>query len=223
LEEVAEFATMFIYKLSLIHESFQGEPRMVSIIKTCLVSIALFSAPAFSSTYKLDESHTNIGFKIKNLGIATVKGKFNKFEGSGTFDPKTKQINKLAVKIQATSIDTNEADRDKHLRSNEFFDVKKFPLLTFESTKVEYKAKIAKKIHGKLTIHGVTKAIVLDVEWGGVATDPWGNEKLAFEAEAIIDRTDFGLTWNKGLKKAAGLFVANEVKLDLQIQATKMD
>lgn len=179
---------------------------------------------AFADSFKLDESHTHLGFKIRHLGFSNVRGKFDKFQGTGKFIEKTGKLSDLKVTIQASSINTNEPDRDKHLRSADFFDVAKFKELKFESTDIKYKGKKPTQITGKLTIHGITKTVTLDIEeWGGKAEDAWGNQRIAFEATGKIDRRDFGLTWNKGLKKVAGLTVGNDVTFVLDIQGIKID
>lgn len=179
---------------------------------------------AFADSFKLDESHTHLGFKIRHLGFSNVRGKFDKFQGTGNFVEKTGKLSDLKVTIQASSINTNEPDRDKHLRSADFFDVAKFKELKFESTDIKYKGKKPTQITGKLTIHGITKTVTLDIEeWGGKAEDAWGNQRIAFEATGKIDRRDFGLTWNKGLKKVAGLTVGNDVTFVLDIQGIKID
>ena len=187
------------------------------------LAFALVSLPAIAGNYKLDAAHSQLGFKIKHLGISTVPGRFKIFDGTGSYDEKTGQLTNLKVTISADSIDTNEPDRDKHLRSPDFFDVAKFPQLTFESTQVVNAGNIPQQIKGKFSLHGVTKEITLDiVDWGGTATDPWSNERLAFEARTKIDRTEYGLTWNKGLKQAAGLLVGNEVTLEIMVEAIKI-
>lgn len=187
-------------------------------------SFLVLSQSVYSAQFKLDESHTHLGFKIRHLAFANVLGKFNKFEGTGDYDDQTGKLSNLKVKILASSIDTNEPDRDTHLKSADFFDVEKFKDLIFESTEIKYKGKNPHKIIGNLTIRGVTQKINLDIEdWGGRAEDAWGNQRLAFEAKGKIDRTQFGLTWNKGVKKVAGLTVGNDVTFILEIQGIKVD
>lgn len=197
----------------------------MSFFKKLFIQLVfLFLAiPLFATPYNLDESHTQLGFKVKHLGISYVKGHFKKFQGHGEFDEASGQIKNLDVTIDASSIDTNEPDRDKHLRSGDFFDVANHPKLSFKLIKVNYNGKIPQSIQGKITIRGVTKDITLNItDWGGTAEDPWGNQRVAFEAEGSLDRREFGLTWNKGLKQAAGLAVGNEVKLMLAIEGIKV-
>ena len=195
------------------------------LMKAALGVVFMFaSAVAMGEQYKLDVAHSNIGFKVRHLGISNVRGSFQKFEGTGKFDPKTNKISGIKVKISADSIDTNEPDRDKHLRSDDFFSVAKHPFITFVGTKVEYSGKNPSKIIGDFTLRGVKKTLTLEVEeWGGVAEDAWGNKKLAFEASGKIDRREYGLTWNKGLKKVGGLTVGNDVKLILEVQGMKVE
>lgn len=180
--------------------------------------LALASTSAWAGEYKLDESHTQIGFKIKHLVISTVSGRFNKFTGGFKFDSQTGKLEDLKVSIEAASIDTNEPERDKHLKSADFFDVEKFPKLTFDSKKVITKAGKPSQIEGELTIHGVKKAVALEVDYKGSATDPWGNESVAFEATTSVNRKDFGLKWNKSLDKG-GVMIADEVKIVLEGEA----
>lgn len=197
--------------------------------KPCFIVALLSSSLLYAAEYKLDNSHSSFGFRIKHLVVSTVKGQFKDFEGKGSYDPKTGKIAGLEINMLAASIDTNEPKRDEHLRSADFFDVKKFKNLSFKSTSVDYKTdakskqEIPTKINGQLTMHGVTKPISLEVEWGGLVKDPWGNEKLIFSAEGVLDRTSYGLDWNKPLEKAAGVLVGNEVKLEIQIEAQAVD
>lgn len=172
----------------------------------------------WAASYKLDESHTQVGFKIKHLVISTVSGRFNKFSGTFEFDPKKGEIEKLNVEIDSASIDTNEPDRDKHLKSPEFFDIEKFPKLTFTSKKTTTKDNKPTKLDGELTIHGVKKNVTLDVDYKGSTVDPWGNERIAFEASTQVNRKDFGLKWNKSLDKG-GVMIADDVKIVIEGEA----
>lgn len=180
--------------------------------------IALTNSNVWAGNYKIDESHTQVGFKIKHLVIATVSGRFNKFSGNFEFDPKKGEVKSLNVEIESSSIDTNEPDRDKHLKGPDFFDVEKFPKLTFVSKKTILKENKPIKIEGELTIHGIKKAVTLDVDYKGSTTDPWGNERVAFEASTQVNRKDFGLKWNKNLDKG-GVMIADDVKILIEGEA----
>lgn len=183
-----------------------------------LIAVSIGSTHAWAANYKLDESHTQVGFKIKHLVISTVSGQFNKFSGKFDFDPKKGEIKDLNVEIEAASIDTNEPDRDKHLKSPDFLDVEKFSKLTFVSKKTITKENKPTKIDGELTIHGVKKLVTLEVVYNGSTIDPWGNERIAFEASTQVNRKDYGLKWNKSLDKG-GVMIADDVKIIIEGEA----
>ncbi len=183
-----------------------------------VIAAAMISTNVWAGNYKLDESHTQVGFKIKHLVISTVSGRFNKFSGNFEFDPKKGEVKGLNVEIEASSIDTNEPDRDKHLKSPDFFDVEKFPKLIFVSKKTVTKENKPTKIEGELTIHGIKKSVTLEVDYKGSTTDPWGNERIAFEASTQVNRKDYGLKWNKNLDKG-GVMIADDVKILIEGEA----
>ena len=197
--------------------------KAITIFLTVLLSLTT-TITSIAGNYRLDEAHSHLGFKIRHLGFSNVRGNFDKFKGQGEFEQKGGILSKLVVTIDAASINTNEPDRDRHLRDSDFFHVKKYPTLRFKSTKITTKNGRPWSINGELTMRGVTKKVVLKVdEWGGTMEDAWGNQRIAFSATGKIDRRKFGLTWNKGLKKVAGVTVGNEVKFELDIQAIKLD
>jgi polyisoprenoid-binding protein YceI len=177
-----------------------------------------FSFTAFAVTYNLDEAHTNVSFKVKHLVISTVSGRFDKFKGSFDWDAKAGKLENVRVTVDANSVDTNEPDRDKHLRSPDFFDTAKFKTLEFVGKKVNYTGGKPTQVMGDLTIHGVTKPVTLEVTLNGEATDPWGNQKLGFDAKTRVDRKDYGLKWNKTLDKG-GVAVADEVDIIIEGEA----
>jgi polyisoprenoid-binding protein YceI len=150
--------------------------------------------------------------------VSKVRGRFTEFEGTIEFDEANPQNSRVDVTIQAASIDTAEGDRDQHLRGADFFDVGKYPTLRFVSTAVKPRGHNTFDVHGDLTIHGVTRSVVLPASYLGAASDPWGNTKLVFEAEVTLNRKDFGLTWNTALE-SGGFLVGDEVKVSLSIQA----
>lgn len=191
----------------------------------------IISVDALAVVYRIDPAHSSIEFKVRHLGVVSVTGKFKKFSGSGDIDEQTGDVKNASVLIQVASIDTNEPDRDKHLRSSDFFDVKTHPNIRFEITKVIFQdpkvPKIPTHIRGKLTIRGVTKDIELTVtEWGGRVLDPWENERFAFEANGEIDRREFGLNWNQSKQNPFTntliWMVGNEVKLRIAVEAVKV-
>ena len=169
-------------------------------------------------TWVIDQAHTNLGFTARHAMVAKVRGSFNEFEGSFTIAEDVTQ-SAAALTIQAASITTKNADRDAHLTSADFLDVEKFPTLTFTSTAVRVSGSDI-IVTGDLTIHGVTKSVDVTYELIGISQDPWGNTKIGFEGEAKISRKDFDLTWNAALE-TGGVLVGDEIKLTLDVEATK--
>jgi polyisoprenoid-binding protein YceI len=168
-------------------------------------------------TLEIDRSHSEIAFQVRHL-LSKVRGRFTDFAGTIDFDSAHPQSSRIDVTIQAASIDTAESDRDKHLRSADFFEVETFPTLTFTSTSVTPRGDNRYDVAGDLTIHGVTRPVTLPASVLGSMHDPWGNEKFGFEAEVTINRKDFGLSWNAALE-AGALLVGDEVKVMLSVQA----
>lgn len=181
-----------------------------------LASSICLSAQA--TKFELDKAHTDVTFKAPHLMVSKVKGRFNDFSGSFDFDEKTMKVDNVMVTIKANSIDTNEKDRDKHLRSKDFLDADKFPELTFKGTKTIYEKDKPDKIEGDLTIRGVTKKVVLDVDYNGAVTDPMGNRIISFDASTKINRKDFGLNWNKSLDKG-GWVVGDDLEIEIDGEA----
>ena len=174
---------------------------------------------AANGTWVIDAAHTSIGFTARHLMVSKVRGHFTAFEGGFTIDAGNISASSANLTIQAASIDTSNADRDGHLKSPEFLDVEAFPTLTFVSTGAVDKGAIV-EVTGDLTIHGVTKSVVIPWEFVGVSTDPWGNTKAGFEAELEISREEFGLIWNVTLE-TGGVLVSDKIKLVLDVQALK--
>jgi polyisoprenoid-binding protein YceI len=172
------------------------------------------------TTWNIDTSHSGVHFSIRHLVIAKVRGTFDRWQGSFQFDDQNPAASKVSARIEAASIDTREERRDAHLRSADFFDVEKYPELTFESAKVEKLSDERYRVTGDLTIHGVTKEVVLDVESLGAAKDPWGNDRVAYQAQTSINRKDFGLTWNQALE-TGGVLVGEKVDISLDVQAVR--
>lgn len=156
----------------------------------------------------IDQSHSEIGFKVKHLMISTVRGNFSQF------NCEINENGDLTFNINVDSVTTNNSDRDNHLKSADFFDVLNYPSITFVSKNVDIN--LAQMV-GDLTIKGVTKQITVDSKYYGTSVDPWGNTKHGFEATAMINRSDFGLTWNAPLE-AGGVLVSDEVLITLDLQ-----
>lgn len=166
---------------------------------------------------EIDRSHSEVAFQVRHL-LSKVRGRFTDFAGTIEFDEANPQSSRIDVAIQANSIDTAEADRDKHLRSADFFEVGKYPTLTFVSTSVMPRDGNTYDVAGDLTIHGVTRPVTLPASFLGAAQDPWGHTRFVFEAELTLNRKDYGLTWNAALE-TGGFLVGDEVRITLSIQA----
>lgn len=178
--------------------------------------LILFSTTVWANSYIIDNAHTKVGFEVTHMMISSVEGKFNDYEASFDYDEKTNTLKNIQAKIKVQSIDTENEKRDNHLRSDEFFDVKKYPFIEFNSTEeIKIKQGETKKIKGKLTIKGNTKDIVLEVKYLGKIKDPWGKERIGFSATSKINRKDFGITWNKALE-TGGVVVGEEVQITLK-------
>jgi len=172
-----------------------------------------------NTTWSLDPTHSELQFKVKHLMITTVTGSFNSLSGSVVSESENFENAKVEFEAATTSIDTSNADRDNHLKSADFFDAEKYPKITFKSTSLT-KDGNDYTLTGDLTIKEVTKSIKIDVEFGGIATDPWGNIKAGFTINTKIKRTEFGLTWNAALE-TGGVMVSEDVKILGELQFVK--
>ena len=181
-----------------------------------LLGILFLSQPVSAATYTIDVDHTTVSFKIRHI-LSHVQGQFRQFEGSFDYDPEKSETWKANATLQAASIDTNVEPRDKHLRSADFFDAEKYPTLSFVSTGVTDVTPTSAKLNGLLTIHGVEKPAVFDLQIQGVAKDPWGNTRASFTATTTINRKDFGLNWSKVLETGQ-LLVGDEVVITLEVE-----
>lgn len=170
--------------------------------------------------YKIDPAHSRVGFVARHAMVTKVRGSFNEFEGSGHFDPDDPSASRLELVIKAASIDTRNADRDAHLRSNDFFDMDTYPEIRFASTAVQRLSDDVYRVTGDLTIKGTTKPVSVDFELNGTATDPWGNQRLGLEGSTVVNRKDWGVNFNVGLE-AGGVLVGEKVTLELEVSAIK--
>ena len=170
-------------------------------------------------TYAVDKGHSEAAFTIKHL-VSKVSGRFNEFGGSITLDPAKPEQSSVEFTIKAASINTDNADRDKHLKSPDFFDVEKNPEITFKSSKVTPAGKDKFNVDGTLTMRGVSKQVTLPVEFQGFAKDPWGNEKAGFAVETTLNRKDYGIIWNKTLDQG-GYLLGDDVKIVINLETAK--
>ena len=167
-----------------------------------------------ATKWNLDPTHSEITFKVKHMMISNVKGSFTNFNSELVSEDETFKNVTVKTSIQTDSINTNNTDRDNHLKSEDFFNVAVNPEITFESNSLN------NEVTGNLTINGVTKPVALEVEFGGINVDPWGNTKAGFSFEGKIKRSDFGLNWNAALE-AGGVMVSDEVKIAGELQYVK--
>jgi len=174
------------------------------------------STTTATRTYKIDKSHSEAVFQVRHL-VTKVRGRFTDIEGSVEYNDSTPELSSVAFTAKTASIDTAEPDRDKHLRSADFFDVEKYPALSFKSKKIA-KRGANYDVTGDLTIKGVTKEVVVPVEFTGKAKDPWGGDRIGFEIETTLNRKDYGISWNKALD-AGGVVVSDEVQVDISFEA----
>ena len=172
------------------------------------------------TTWVIDTAHSHVGFGIKHLMIATVRGSFTQVHGTVTVDEEDPTSANIDITVTTPSVTTGDEKRDGHLRSPDFFDVERYPSMTFRSKRVEAKSNDTFRVVGDLTIRDVTREVVLDVDMLGRAKDPWGKEHAAFEATTKIKRGDYGLTWNAALE-SGGVLVGDEVKISIEAQLLK--
>jgi len=173
-----------------------------------------------TGTWTLDKSHSNVDFQVKHLVISTVRGHFRDFDATLHIDEDEPENSSVTASIDVASIDTNEPNRDAHLRSDDFFNADDFPKITFESTRVERLDGTDFRLTGNLTIRDITRPVVLDGEYGGRIEDPWGNERIAFKAHTEISREAFNVRWNQ-LLEAGGVAVSDRVKISLYVEAVR--
>jgi len=189
-----------------------------AVYATALAAALSLPAAATTSTWQIDQNHSSAQFAVRHLGLSTVRGAFTKVNGTIQFDDKDITKSSVDVTIDAASVDTRVDGRDKDLRSDHFFEVAKYPTLTFKSTKVEQVEVGKLKVTGDLTIHGVTKQVVLDVEGPTAAVkDPWGNQRAAASATTKINRQDFGVKWNAKMDNG-GWVLGDDVAITIDVE-----
>jgi polyisoprenoid-binding protein YceI len=203
------------------------EKKTMNKILLSVSSLAIWGAlvlPRFAQAeateWVLDGSHSRVGFSVSHMVVSSVTGRFKQYTGTVALDEANPTKSQVDITIKAESIDTDDAKRDEHLRSPDFFDVKKFPTITFKSTKITKAGASKYKLTGDLTIHGVTKAETLDAVLSESIQNPWGKRVRSVKLTGKIKRSDFGLKWNKSLDKG-GVVVGDEVNLDIVVEINK--
>lgn len=175
---------------------------------------------ALTGTWALDPAHTRIGFSARHAMVTKVRGNFEEFEGIARIDAANPSNSSVEVTIQTNSINTNNKMRDDHLRTNDFLEVETYPTITFISTGVEQLDDETVRITGDLTIKETTKSVSIDFEFGGVATDPFGNVRVGFEGSTSINRQDYGVAFNAALE-TGGVLVSDKIGIDIEVAAIK--
>ncbi len=209
--------------LSRMGSVVQNRPTILSLALVAFLAVGLLipspgSGTAQAAAYDIDATHSSVGFQIRHM-FSLVSGTFNEFSGVVDFDEAAPEKSKASITIQASSIDTRNAKRDGHLQSPDFFDVANHPTITFTSTRIEKTDRAdLYKMHGDLTMHGVTKPVVLDVTILGSGPDGSGGVRAGFQLAGTIDRKDYGLTWNRALDNG-GALLGDDVTLDVFIAA----
>jgi polyisoprenoid-binding protein YceI len=173
-----------------------------------------------SGSYVFDPAHTRIGFVARHAMVTKVRGSFNEFEGNAVIDAADLAKSSAQLTIQAGSIDTRQAQRDEHLRSNDFLAMEEFPQITFVSTGVEQTGPASLELTGDLAIRGVTDSVTIPFDFEGAATDPYGNLRVGFEGSVVINRKDYGITWNAALE-TGGVLVSEKITLEFEVSAIK--
>lgn len=171
-----------------------------------------------TGTYAVDPTHSRVGFVARHAMVTKVRGSFNDFSGTGRLDASDPTRSSLSLSINTASVDTRNDDRDAHLRSADFFDAETYPTIAFTSTEIEAVDDTTFGVTGDLTIKDVTRPVEFAVELTGTAIDPWGNTRLGLDATAVINRKDWGLTWNTALE-AGGVLVGDKITLEVEISA----
>ena len=192
----------------------------ISKTAIAIAMLAVLPALAHADTWQIDPAHTNVEFTVRHMMISNVKGQFQKTSGTITTNGSDPASATIDATIDASSIDTRVEKRDMHLKSPDFLDVAKYPTITFKSTKVEAAGPNKWKVTGDLTLHGVTKPVVLDVESSGPPINVMGKTRAGASATTKINRSDFGLKWNQALE-AGGVMVGDEVAISIDVEAVK--
>lgn len=183
-------------------------------------TITQLDAQALTGAYTLDPAHTRLGFVARHAMVTKVRGSFEEFAGSAHLDFQDPTSSTAELTIAVKSINTGQAQRDEHLRTNDFFDAPSFPEITFTSAKAEVVGDDSYRLTGDLTIKDVTRTVAIDFEFTGAAKDPYGNIRAGFDGKTVIKRSDWGITWNAALE-AGGVMVSDKITLEFDISAIK--
>jgi|SRR5437016_2831605 len=192
---------------------------MTRKLSSAAAAAVLIASPALADTWVVDKVHSETSFQIRHM-MSKVRGHFNDFSGSIVADPAKPEAASIEFSVRTASIDTSNEGRDKDLRSANFFDVEKFPEITFKSTRVRPAGKDRYDVTGTLTMHGVAKEVTLPVSLLGFGKDPWGNDRAGFEIATTIDRKDYGIVWNKALDNG-GALLGDDVLISINLETSR--
>lgn len=191
---------------------------IAALALSALGTLATLPAQA-AEVYTIDPTHSEVSFQVRHL-VTQVRGKFNDYQGTIALDPAKLENSQVEFRIKAASIDTALPDRDKHLRSEDFFFVEKYPEITFKSQQIKATGKDTYDVTGPLTLRGVTKTVTLPVTFLGKVRDPWGNDKAGFALETTINRKDYGIVWNAALDNG-GVVLGDDVKIAINLETAQ--
>jgi polyisoprenoid-binding protein YceI len=192
------------------------------MIRKTLFAAALIAASTVAlraDVYTIDKGHSEVSFQVRHL-VTQVRGNFNDYQGTINLDPANLEHSSVDFQIKADSIDTNVADRDKHLKGEDFFYVEKYPEITFKSKSIKKTGKDTYDVAGTLTMRGVAKEVTLPVTFLGMVKDPWGNEKAGFSTDLTLNRKDYGINWNAALDNG-GVVLSDDVKISINLETQK--
>lgn len=194
-----------------------------SLSTIVVLTLALtMTTMATATPYDIDTTHSTVGFKVKHMMVSNVRGQFGDFAGTFTWDAANPQAAAVNATVQVASVDTDNEKRDDHLRNTDFFDAATYPTMTFVSTRLEPKGKDLYAMHGDLTLRGVTRPVVLDLEFLGEMSDPKAGTRVGWEARGVINRRDFGIDWSRTLD-SGGVVVGDEVTIELAVEGVRKD
>lgn len=193
---------------------------MKKLVLSIIAAATMVAGANAQNKWSVDASHSSVNFNITHMMVSDVDGNFKKFSGDVTAKDDSFQDAMINFTVDVASVNTNDDDRDKHLKSDDFFSADKFPNMTFKGSSFKKVSGNKYQLKGNLTIKDITKPVVFDVTFGGIAKDPWGNTKAGFKSSTIIKRSDYNLTWNKTLD-AGGVVLSDEVKIIMNVELKK--
>ena len=192
---------------------------MSTLTSSSIANTATTTSPATLETFSIDADHSEVGFSVRHM-LSRTRGRFAAFSGEVRLDRQRPERSSVTFEVQAASIDTRQSDRDTHLRSGDFFDSERHPLIRFTSSSVRPLSGDRYRVSGDLELRGIRKAITLEVSFLGVARDPWGNDRAGFSTQVVLDRKEFGMVWNAALDNG-GFILGDDVSLTIDLETVR--